>query len=509
MIGRVRIMVGAIALAWAAGIAAPGEPATPPPAVVETGSPAAQGSVAPQLDRGRDGVVWLTWLEPSGDAGYEFRCSPRDEDGSGWCGSVLIAPISSAGRETPPPTAFAASDRKSLAAAWVGGGPGGGGPSRVLACTSTDGGAHWSGPETLSRDGRIGLEPALTALADGRFLAAWLEAAPGPGPQGRADLHARVLGPGAPGPDQRVDHSVNAGSGPSLVPFMDGGAGIAYRSVGEHGVRDIRMSRLRHAAWDPGHIVNDDLWVPETPPAGGPTLAADGGRVFASWFTGADNDPRIVASSSGDAGTSFLIPLTITASPISGGPAAVLLHDGAGFVFWTSQSPDPHVSGLWMRRVTPDDSLNPALLVWPARSGAIPAAAIARDYGGGQGPALVVVAFASNTGKYAFVRTLELTIQEAGLLAADNDACHCAPTPEELVGYPIRGTVRRVDPLSGLVTFDHEELPGILDQGSDFFRAAPELAAILKPGSACLARIERRDGAWRIFDVRLLVNRSQ
>ena len=82
------------------------------------------------------------------------------------------------------------------------------------------------------------------------------------------------------------------------------------------------------------------------------------------------------------------------------------------------------------------------------------------------------------------------------------------PQAEELMTL-FRGTVRRVAPLSGLVTFDHEELPGILDQGSDFFRAAPELAAILKPGSACLARIERRDGAWRIFDVRLLVNRSQ
>ena len=157
-----------------------------------------------------------------------------------------------------------------------------------------------------------------------------------------------------------------------------------------------------------------------------------------------------------------------------------------------------------MRRITPDFTLNPASLIWPAPVGARATAAIAHDYAGGDAPAQIVIAFESNAGKFPSVRTLALTVPESALLADDDDTCHCSPTPDQLVGYPIRGTIRKVDRGAALVTIDHEELPGILDQGTDTFRADRELAASLRPDSRCLARIERRNGEWRIFDVRLL-----
>jgi hypothetical protein len=496
----------AFALFCSAASTAAERPAGPPTQVVAIRSPAAQGSVAPRLSRGRDGTVWLAWLEPANGGGWRFLGSQLGVDGKDWGPSLPFAEVHALEGEAAPLFGFAAADRMRLALVWIGVLDG---KTRVFGSASNDGGTVWTRPEAISGADRDALAPAVATLADGRFLAAWLEEAAGSGPADAAELHARILGPGAHEGDQRIDARTSAGSGPALASFLDGGAGIAYRGLSARGERDVEVSRLRHRNWNSGRTVAEDHWIPDSSQGSGPALAADGGRVFAAWFTGADNDPRLLASSSPDAGERFLMPLTVATGPIVGQPAAVLLHDSAAVVFWNLNAPNLAAAGLWVRRITPDFTLDPPSLVWPLMSGATPSAAIEHDYTGGDGTACVVVAFSTNSGNSSNIHTLELTIPEAALLAAADDTCHCAPTPEQLVGYPIRGTILRVDPGTSQVALDHEELPGILEPGSDLFRAEPDLAASLKPGTRCLARIERRNGEWRIFDVRLLLAKPQ
>jgi len=500
MIAGVRYVAAASLFFCATALIAAAAQEEPPVQIAEIASPAPPGSVAPVLCRGRNGTVWLTWLEPDQAGRYRLLCAPFDADGRGWKRPRFIASIPSSGRQAPPATAFAAADGKSLAAAWTGDHAG---RPCILACVSADGGGEWSQPEPLSGEYRIGTEPALAALAEGRFLAAWFEHPPGPEPVGGDELRECVLVSEGKGTGLGIDRSVSGGSSPSLVSFLDGGALVAYRGLGEHGVRDILTSRFRHNEWDPGRAVNDDRWIPDAPPAGGPVLATDGGRVAAAWFTAADDDPRLLASSSPDAGGRFLMPLTVATGPIAGRPAVVLLHDNAALIFWNASAAG-RGAGFWMRRVTPDFTLDPPAFLAPASIQAAPVAAIARDYEGKSASAQILLAFAADKG-IPTVQTLAITIPEAALLAAE-DTCHCSPAPAELLGYPIRGTIKKVAAGPSVIFLEHDEVPGILAKGTDPFRAAPDLAAASKTGSRCLARIERRNGEWWIFDVRLLVS---
>ena len=51
----------------------------------------------------------------------------------------------------------------------------------------------------------------------------------------------------------------------------------------------------------------------------------------------------------------------------------------------------------------------------------------------------------------------------------------------------------------------HFEVPGIFAEGAREFRVAPEvLAQAGESGRQFFGRVEKRDGAWWLFDVRLI-----
>ena len=50
----------------------------------------------------------------------------------------------------------------------------------------------------------------------------------------------------------------------------------------------------------------------------------------------------------------------------------------------------------------------------------------------------------------------------------------------------------------------HAELPGVFAAGTRDFKTAPEVLTAAQPGRAILGRVELREGAWWLFDVRLL-----
>jgi hypothetical protein len=98
-------------------------------------------------------------------------------------------------------------------------------------------------------------------------------------------------------------------------------------------------------------------------------------------------------------------------------------------------------------------------------------------------------------------------VPEGALLEAEKN-CDCAPTAEELRGFPIRGTVIKTPvasaPGANSIRAAHVEVPGIFAEGTREFKIAPELLAQLTPGRQFLGRVERREGEWWLFDVRLL-----
>jgi hypothetical protein len=220
-----------------------------------------------------------------------------------------------------------------------------------------------------------------------------------------------------------------------------------------------------------------------------------------AWFTAADNDPRVLASYSPDAGARFLLPLRLDRGKPSGQVGTTILHDGALLVTWLETD-----GSLWLRRVTPDFSADEPFSLAAGSNGRVkgfPRAALIRDYAGGKSVAQLVVAFTREAAGATALHTLLVNVPEGDLLEAEK-SCDCAPTPEQLQGYAIRGTVAQTLSERSALRVKHFEVPGVFAEGTREFKVASPVLAAVQPGRQFFGRIERRDGAWWLFDLRFL-----
>ena len=464
-------------------------------------------ALGPSLTTGPDGVVWLTWLEKSA-ATTALRCATFDAASKRWTATRTIAQGTDLNADgTDFPTLTVGADGHATAAWFVNNPPSAatthqhhGAGYRAKSSRSTDGGKTWSAPELVSREASTMEFLTLVTLADGRVLATWLDGRAKKNDEGNQQLFSRILG--ASGPDTLVDPRVCDCCHTTLTAFPDGTALLAYRGRSADEVRDIRVTRFRGNAWNEPRPLNSDDWRINGCPVNGPQLASDGGRVAATWFTAADNDPRVVTSFSPDAGARFLMPLRLTEKKTLGRVATLLLHDSA--VLATFVDAD---GGLWLRRVSPDFVAKETVSLaapTPARVTGFPRLALVRDYVGGKDPAQFLAAFTREG--VPGIQTLLVSVPESDLLEAEKN-CDCAPSAEQLQGFPIRGTMLSAQSADGAsaVRVKHFEVPGIFAEGAREFKVAPELLAKpVEPGRQFLGRIERRDGAWWLFDVRYI-----
>lgn len=470
--------------------------------------PASANPVGPSLAAAPDGTVWLTWLESS-DAPAKttaLRFSTFDPAQKTWRQPQTIASGVDwfVGNSDFPALAAGASGRAT--AFWLVKNPPtpetahlhhGAGYHALLSSTA-DGGETWSAATPLSRESNTHEFVSVAALADGRVLATWLDAREKIAHGKPQRLYGRIVG--SEGRDVLIDDSVCDCCHTSLTAFPDGSALLAYRGRSSEEVRDIRTARFRGAAWDESRILHADDWRIDGCPVNGPQIASDGGRVAAVWFTAAEKQARVLASSSPDAGARFLMPLRIDAGQPLGRVDTVLLRDGALLVTWVEND-----GGLWLRRISPDFTAGEPTAL--ARGGkervkGVPRIALARDYAGGPTAAELVVAYTVD-GTPAELRTLHATIPEGALLQGEKN-CDCAPTPEQLRGYAFRGTIVRASGAAAALEVKHPEIPGIFPAGTREFRVAAELLPTAEPGRELFGRVEPRDGTWWLFDVRFV-----
>jgi hypothetical protein len=484
--------------------AAPGadEPAPPPLQIEEVPSPAAHTAQFPVLAAAPDGTVWMVWAEPDSpvSARWALRCCEFDVSIGRWRSAHSIA----SSRMLDPAgglPSVAACGNGQMWVSWPEA-VAGTDASRSFFCSSTDGGDTWTEPSPVSRKGGDAAFPGLAALADGRILAAWIDRGGRSSPGAGAGVYLRFLtGPLTAAPDWLLDGRADPEGQPNLVPLLDGGAILAYRGISDTGALDPRIARLHGRKWEDPHPISADGW--NGAGAGGPRIAADGGRLVTVWRTANPADPHILVSTSPDAGGRFLTPLQVNAGNPAGLPAAALLHDGAALIAW-SESPSGGPAGAWVRRLAPENSLDaPFFLGLASSQYAAPQIVIVHDYAGDAFSAQAIVAYGSPGGS-AGLRTVLLNVPEADLLSVANAACHCAPTPMQLIGYALLGTVVSVGPGRASVVIESDAVPGVLDSGRHDFAVDPQLGTLLQPGRECLAHIVRKDGGWRLYDARLL-----
>lgn len=467
----------------------------------EIPAPANRGSSSPSFATDPRGEVWLTWIEPgavqasaaNGDPGLNaLRFSTFDPQSRRWREPRTIiadASLIKSGSDTPQ---LAIAGDGTAHVLWADGR----GAARHI--RSHDDGATWTAPTLWTQPGQDVENPSLVRLGDGRVLAAWLDGR-GRLAGGKAQqLYARVVGASASA-DQLVDASVCDCCQTVLTAFADGGALLGYRGRSQEEVRDILVARFRERDWSKPATVSRDGWRIPACPVNGPRLASDGSRVAAAWYTAADREPRVLVSFSPDAGSRWLMPLRVDRGHPLGHVDALLLRDGAVLVTWLESD-----GSLWLRRITPEFTLTEPVELAPKGAVAtqsVPRIALLNDYRGGQSAAQLLVAFvgAAETG----IRTLLLNIPEGDLVNAERN-CPCAPPPELLRGYPMRGIISRVDERTNQALVAHTEVPGVLAAGTHAFLIDPMLLTELRTGRDFLGRIEREGADWRLSSVAFL-----
>ena len=94
------------------------------------------------------------------------------------------------------------------------------------------------------------------------------------------------------------------------------------------------MSRLDGERWSEPVPVHDDGWKIAACPVNGPALSASGRDVVIAWFTMQENQGRVFAAFSSDAGRTFSAPIRIDDAGSLGRVDVELLKDGSAVVTW-------------------------------------------------------------------------------------------------------------------------------------------------------------------------------
>lgn len=477
----------------------------PAPVVTELPSPAGTGAQTPQLAAAPDDTLYLSWIEPQGE-GHRLQSARFDSATRTWSAARTVAQGSDWFVNWADTPQIAAGPEGRLVAAWFirnpavhsGGHDHGGTSYGAWISFSEDHGATWSSPEPLSRESNQTEFVSLQFLPTGHWLAAWLDGR-GRAAGGPMQLRSRVLG--TDGPDLLVDDRVCDCCSTSLVAFPDGTALVAYRDRSDTEVRDIARARFNGTAWEAPAIVGADGWQINACPVNGPVLDLQGATVALTWYTAANDQPRVRVSTSADAGRRFLVPteLNETTRPL-GRVDTVLLRDGSIWSSWLEMD-----GTVRLRRTSPAGSAGISVALTAgageaARAGGFPRLARIKDDDGSPGELLVV---RTMTGDPSRLAVQHVTLPSADELAADD--CGCDPKTQ-VTSYPVRGRIITPFPERGTLLVRHTEVPGVMRAMTMEFKVSPEALASAREGREILARIERRpDGTWWMSDIRMLL----
>lgn len=341
----------------------------------EISTPAAPGAMGSSLVQAPDGTTCLSWLEPVGGEVWALKFSRFDAALQRWGEAHTIAQ----GADwfinwADFPVLAVQKDR--LTAVWFVHNPARGqghheGTYRAVHSVSTDGGATWSPAQSVTRESDSVEFAALQPLRDGRLLAAWLDGRAHPGGTDRQALYARVLG--APGLDMLVDGSVCDCCQLSFVPTTDGGALLAYRGRTKDELRDMQLARFDGQTWHRPATLNADGWKITGCPVNGPQLAECGDLIGAVWFTAANNQPRVLARVSDNAGDTFGPVMRVDLGRPQGRVDSVMLADGTLVLVWLEMTgkESGQQGGIYLRTLSLEGKLSEPQLVAPSRTSRI------------------------------------------------------------------------------------------------------------------------------------------
>ena len=323
----------------------------------------APGSGKPNLAVGRDGRVILTWLEPAGPDRHALRFAVRT--GGRWSAPITI-------RESERffvnwadfPSLVETEDgqwvvhflEKTVAKPYA---------YHVMLTVSRDQGRTWSEPFRAHADTSATEHGfvSITARPGGGADLVWLDGRNMTGEE-RGDMTVRTNSldrQGRLGTEVELD-ARSCECCQARIVRTSAGLLAAYRDRSPTEIRDIAIVRQVNGRWQPPAVVAPDGWEHRACPVNGPALVADGNRVTLTWYTGVNDQPRVYAVQSRDAGATFGTRVRIDEGNTLGRLDLTGIGAGATVVAWLESAGRDQAE--WrIRRIGADGKPGPARTV--------------------------------------------------------------------------------------------------------------------------------------------------
>ena len=323
----------------------------------------APGSGKPNLAVGRDGRVILTWLEPAGADRHALRVAVRA--GGKWSAPATI-------RESERffvnwadfPSLVETEDgqwvvhflEKTVAKPYA---------YHVMLTVSRDQGRTWSAPFPAHADTSATEHGfvSITSRPGGGADLVWLDGRNMTGEE-RGDMTVRTNSldrQGRLGAEVELD-ARSCECCQARIVRTSAGLLAAYRDRSPTEIRDIAIVRQVNGRWQPPAVVAPDGWEHRACPVNGPALVADGSRVTLTWYTGVNDQPRVYAVQSRDAGATFGTRVRIDEGNTLGRLDLTGIGAGATVVAWL-ESAGRDQANWRIRRIGTDGKPGPARTV--------------------------------------------------------------------------------------------------------------------------------------------------
>lgn len=331
-------------------------------------SPAGPGSSEPNLHRGIDGNIYLSWIETRGNKNTSLYYSTiknnkwskptKISEGENWFVNWADFPsISSFGNGSLASHFLVESGEGTYS-------------YDVNITISNDGGLNWSKPftphfdNTQTEHGFVSMLP----YKEDRLLVVWLD--------GRKfsenndssitaikemTLRSAVINKnGEISKESLLDERV-CDCCQTDAAFTSNGTIVVYRDRSGNEIRDISFVRFINGSWTEPQLLFNDNWQIAGCPVNGPAIDAKENLVAVAWFTAANNLSKIKVAFSTNGGQTFGLPILINEGDLWGRVDIILLDDGSALVSWLESSNNETV--IKARRIKKDGSLDKSIIV--------------------------------------------------------------------------------------------------------------------------------------------------
>lgn len=361
----------ALAIALAACGGAPDAADAPPVVAIDPlPSPAGPHSGEPNLAVDASGRVHMTWHERTSDSAHALQYAILE--GAEWTAPhTVIERGDFFVNWADFPSVLAAPDGRVIVH-WLQRSGSGRYQYDVRIAQSNDGGATWSAPVVLNRDG-VSAEHGFVSLfpsGSDSVDAVWLDGrdTADRGPDRAMQLATTRIGPdGGFGAERMLDTRI-CDCCQTSAALTSRGAVVVYRDRSADEVRDIAVVRHVGGAWTEPAIVHADGWQIAACPVNGPAIAARGDTVAVVWFTGARDTARVRVAFSTDAGATFGPPVRADDGQPAGRVDIELDDDGRAIVSWLERTGGEHAE-VRLRAVARSGGLSPSVRVAASSSG--------------------------------------------------------------------------------------------------------------------------------------------